>query len=308
MPTPGAFSGLNTDEVFLMRRINDLQTQIDSVRSRGVITMARGDFTVTDNGAIVVQSASGQKVVVNVTPAASQVSLYGQMPTWGPATIRMVELTGGQGQYDPASFVLSSAANANNDKATLTLDTVSPTFKSHSGTLNTDATVTPLGSSTNNSGGGGPVVSFGLGSQQMRFDGNSIAVSTAAGAGASMLNFGVGYLAALAPGFPTPSYIPIKASAFTVSSDEAVKTDIVEMPFDSVKAIQDAPAMHWRYRDEQAADDGGHVGPMAGALPEQITVTEADGSMSVDLLSLVGTLWDAVSKLTARIEALESAR
>lgn len=103
-----------------------------------------------------------------------------------------------------------------------------------------------------------------------------------------------------------PTYMPIRASSFPTGSSREIKTDVVEIPFDSVAAIKAAAAQQWRYLPEYAHEDLTHIGPMAEDLPAAL-VTETDGIKGVDLLSLVGTLWDAVGKLAARVEALEAA-
>lgn len=103
----------------------------------------------------------------------------------------------------------------------------------------------------------------------------------------------------------TTVYVPIRASSFPTSSSREVKEGIADIDFDTVEAIKAAPAQTWRYKASFADEGLTHVGPMAEDLPD-VLVHDSDGVPSVDLLSLVGTLWDAVARLTERIEALEA--
>lgn len=100
-------------------------------------------------------------------------------------------------------------------------------------------------------------------------------------------------------------YVPVRASSFPTGSSREIKQNIEAVPFDSVAAITAAPALQWEYREGYAHEPGvRHIGPMAEDLPADL-VTVTDGVKGVDLLSLVGTLWDAVGKLSARVAALE---
>lgn len=105
----------------------------------------------------------------------------------------------------------------------------------------------------------------------------------------------------------TTTYVPIKASAFTVSSSREVKHDITDLPFDAAEAVKAAPAQAWRYLPDHAADQTQHFGPMAEDLPGELTQV-IGGVRSVDLGGLVGTLWAALGQALARIEALENKR
>ena len=102
------------------------------------------------------------------------------------------------------------------------------------------------------------------------------------------------------------TYMPILASAFTVSSDSAVKTTPTRAP-DALAIIEAAPAKCWRYLTD--ADDVKRIGPMANDLPDwmQQVIEEADGSshLGSDMARLVGVLWQANAQLLARIEKLE---
>lgn len=101
------------------------------------------------------------------------------------------------------------------------------------------------------------------------------------------------------------TYMPILASAFTVSSDSALKTVPTAAP-DALAIIKAAPAKCWRYlTDEKTAK---RVGPMADDLPEwmQQVIEEEDGpTMGVDLARQNGLLWRAVEQLLERVEQLE---
>lgn len=101
------------------------------------------------------------------------------------------------------------------------------------------------------------------------------------------------------------TYMPILASAFTVSSDSALKTRPTAAP-DALAIIKAAPAKCWRYQtDEKTAK---RVGPMADDLPEwmQQVIEEEDGPhMGVDLARQNGLLWRAVEQLLERVEQLE---
>lgn len=102
------------------------------------------------------------------------------------------------------------------------------------------------------------------------------------------------------------AYIPVRASSFPVGSSREVKEDIGPITFDAIEVIRHAAALRWRYRASFATEDIEHIGPMAEDLPDQL-VHVADGVKSVDLLTLVGVLWEAVSTLSARVEELEAA-
>lgn len=101
------------------------------------------------------------------------------------------------------------------------------------------------------------------------------------------------------------TYVPIRAASFPVGSSRAVKTDIAPIPFDVLAAIEAAKPMQWRYSKDFAEDPVAHISPMAEDLPADL-VAEVDGVKTVDLTSLVGTLWEAVGQLSARIRELES--
>lgn len=100
------------------------------------------------------------------------------------------------------------------------------------------------------------------------------------------------------------SYVPMRASSFPTGSSRAVKRDVAPLPFDSLATITAAPAQSWRYRPEFAEEDLSHIGPMAEDLPAALVHPDPDGVASVDLLSLVGVLWDAVGRLSARVAQL----
>jgi hypothetical protein len=97
------------------------------------------------------------------------------------------------------------------------------------------------------------------------------------------------------------AYVPLRASAFNVSSSVLFKRDVEPAGFDPVEVIKAAPAYSWRYRKEHAEDSAVHIGPMAEDLPAELV--NDDG---IDLRDLVGVLWEANRALIARVEALEA--
>src|SRR5690606_25787603 len=83
------------------------------------------------------------------------------------------------------------------------------------------------------------------------------------------------------------------------SSTRETKKNITDVPFDSLRVIQDNPAYEWEYRDP---DHGGrHIGPMADDLPEPVKVENETGT-TIELGSIVGTMWDAIGKIAERLD------
>jgi hypothetical protein len=98
------------------------------------------------------------------------------------------------------------------------------------------------------------------------------------------------------------AYHPVLASAFTVSSDPAVKTRPTAPP-DALEIIRQAPAAHWRYLTDDA--DVKRLGPMADRLPEWLAQRDEEDGLMLDLARQNGVLWRAVEQLLDRIERLE---
>jgi hypothetical protein len=128
-------------------------------------------------------------------------------------------------------------------------------------------------------------IGYHQGGVGLRFEGSTLSVKDGANAG----------------------YNPIQASAFTVSSQRAVKTDITE--FDALQYVRSAPSRRWKYRNDIEADDHWHFGPMLEDLPADLRralgrATEdetGEDLLGYDVVSLVGVLWEAVRELTERI-------
>lgn len=100
------------------------------------------------------------------------------------------------------------------------------------------------------------------------------------------------------------TFLPMLASAFTVSSDAALKTPPTKGP-DALAIIAAAPAKHWRYKSDPKRVK--RVGPMADDLPEWLQqVDPEDGTLGIDLARQSGLHHRAIEQLLARIEALET--
>lgn len=99
-------------------------------------------------------------------------------------------------------------------------------------------------------------------------------------------------------------FVPVRASSFPISSSRAVKRDLAELPFDALAAVRAARVQQWRYIEEHATEDVVHISPMAEDLPPEL-VSEHDKVKGVDLLSLVGTLWEAVRQLSDEVNDLK---
>lgn len=104
------------------------------------------------------------------------------------------------------------------------------------------------------------------------------------------------------------SYIPIRASAFTVSSLRATKERIHDLPWSALDVIDAAPVHRWRYKEEHAGDRNYHISPMADDLPEELVIRGNDDEydVAVDQRDLVGVLWAAVQELRAEVADLKA--
>lgn len=102
------------------------------------------------------------------------------------------------------------------------------------------------------------------------------------------------------------TYLAIRASAFTVSSDPATKTDRQPAP-DALAIIEAAPAATWRYLtdDDNVTRVGPYADDLASVAPWMVGEDPQDGHLDVDLARMVGVLWTAVAQLAARIDELE---
>lgn len=109
------------------------------------------------------------------------------------------------------------------------------------------------------------------------------------------------------------AYIPIRASAFTVTSTREAKQDITDLDWPAVDVVLRAPAQRWRYRPEHADPERIHFGPMAEDLPAEL-VDHGDLDVpGVNQADLLGVAWAAIGELaeqnralTARVDALEA--
>lgn len=130
-------------------------------------------------------------------------------------------------------------------------------------------------------------------------------------------------------------YVPVLASAFTVSSGRAGKTDVRELSLDPVAALRAAPVREWSYTSDVAQRDDPpprppvpgpdgrpveldpgpprrvrrHIGPMVEDLPDTVTgpADEATGAPTLDIGGLLGLTVAAVAQLADRVDALDAA-
>jgi hypothetical protein len=98
----------------------------------------------------------------------------------------------------------------------------------------------------------------------------------------------------------------IAASAFTVASGRAAKTDVAPVPYSALQVIRANPAKRWRYRTEP---DRFELGPMADGLPPEVASSEGpevgmpgEVNHMVRLNSMIGLLWRAVEELAEQVE------
>lgn len=101
------------------------------------------------------------------------------------------------------------------------------------------------------------------------------------------------------------NYVPIRASAFTVTSSREAKQDISDLGWSAADAVARAKAQRWRYRPEHADPSRVHFGPMAEDLPAELVDNTDPETPAVNVADLVGVLWGAVGELTARVRDLE---
>jgi hypothetical protein len=106
------------------------------------------------------------------------------------------------------------------------------------------------------------------------------------------------------------TFIPILASAFTVSSDASVKTKPTAAP-DALAIIAAAPSKTWRYKSDDP--EVRRYGPVADDLPDTLALVDSeDGTLMIDLARQYGILWAAFGQqieinqaLSDRIAQLE---
>jgi hypothetical protein len=110
------------------------------------------------------------------------------------------------------------------------------------------------------------------------------------------------------------TYMPVLASAFTISSDPGGKTHPTPAP-DALAVIEAAPAMCWRYLSDGSKVT--RIGPMADAVQKAAgwaveVDEESGGALGLDLARMNGILWAAFGQqveinkaLDARITKLE---
>ena len=95
------------------------------------------------------------------------------------------------------------------------------------------------------------------------------------------------------------SQVPIYAPAFHTTSARAAKTDIE--PVDTEKILDGVESLSistWRFRD---ADDGHHVGPMAGEFQETFELNGPDDSIAT--VDADGVALAAIQGLVERLES-----
>lgn len=107
--------------------------------------------------------------------------------------------------------------------------------------------------------------------------------------------------------FLDSAYVPIRASAFTVTSTREAKQDIRDLGWSATEVVANARAHQYRYQDAHADPDRLHFGPMAEDLPAELVDNTDPDLPALDLATLVGVLWGAVGELTARVKELECA-
>lgn len=305
------------------RRIKAIEDQIAAQRTARSLQSAEigaGGITV-QGGAIILQDNRGSTVAsldqggIHVNPGAGKTSIALQIGTdsgnpagellfmsshGDPAAPARVLLQDGSGAGFPALVLASQqATNGQNTSVQVAPDSLWLYANAPSSSGNyASVGLTPTGLSVTTSGLNGDTADF-------------VMRGTGVGATLDMGNVSLQAnqapeLRVLAPGGTT--YLPCRASSFPTGSSREIKQDVEPIPFDSVAAVEAAPAQQWSYRPEFADEHGlRHIGPFAEDLPADL-VTTTDGIKGVDLLSLVGVLWDAVGKLSARVSALEAAQ
>jgi hypothetical protein len=95
------------------------------------------------------------------------------------------------------------------------------------------------------------------------------------------------------------NYLPIRASAFTVSSDRRLKSDI-EPLVGALEEVRTTPAYSYLMGGERRR------GLIADEAPGSIVRTDERGYQLIESYDLVGTLWAAVRELADKIKGMES--
>lgn len=113
------------------------------------------------------------------------------------------------------------------------------------------------------------------------------------------------------------AYRPMKASAFPIGSSATIKRDFAKLPGSALAAVRQAPGgVRWRYVGDED-DEPLHIGPIAETLPswlvrpartlapDEVAPPQSD---TVDVVSLLGTLWEAVRELDADMDDVRTSR
>lgn len=314
MPVNLPLDSIENRIINVERRLGALET----APALNASAITDGGLVVTSPGVIAVNAATGnQSLEAKVTTAADRVG--GVSPR---AVVQFNSPIPGEdyasvGTYEPAGWgapiLWLRGAKKTDAWAELFFDRGSANTVAFGGNndslgLPTQASVTTMA---------GPQAAFfypseqafvQLQTQQGNWTFTGSAVDASAGSGA-YCRWGVGSPAGVsewrAQDGNAATFIPIRASAFTVSSSRAVKQDITDLPFDALAAVRAALPQSWRYRDDHSTDSNQHVSPMADDLPSEIVQAD-DDDLAVDLRDLVGVLWAAVGQLAAQVEKLEA--
>lgn len=99
------------------------------------------------------------------------------------------------------------------------------------------------------------------------------------------------------------AYVPIRASAFTVTSSRDAKDRVTDFGWSPLDVVRRAKAKRWHYLPEHGDPDRVHFGPMAEDLPDDL-VDNTDETPAIDLAAMVGVLWGAVQELAAEVAQL----
>jgi hypothetical protein len=98
------------------------------------------------------------------------------------------------------------------------------------------------------------------------------------------------------------AHIPMYASAFTPLSSLASKVNVQDVTLDLSAIIRSVRSKMWERPDKPGVK---YIGPIAEDLPAFLQRDMGDGNLGFDLVSLVGILWNQVSKLTADLESMK---
>jgi|GEM_PF-4012346 len=87
-------------------------------------------------------------------------------------------------------------------------------------------------------------------------------------------------------------YVKVYATEFVTASSQDYKQNITAVPgnYNALGKIGNAPVYTWQYKPEYAASGGTGIGPLVENLPTE--VKNEDGT--VNLMSLIGVLWQAL--------------